>query len=41
MLMQESTYLTNQAKFKAARQYCDKLGYNFRIITEKQLFGKK
>ena len=41
MLHQEATYLTNQAKWKAAKQYCDKLGYDFRIITERQLFGKK
>lgn len=41
MLYQEATYLTNQAKWKAAKQYCDKLGYDFRIITEQQLFGKK
>ena len=41
MMYQEATYLTNQAKWKAARQYCDKLGYDFRIITERQLFGKR
>ena len=40
MLYQEATYLTNQAKWKAAKQYCGKLGYDFRIITEQQLFGK-
>ena len=40
MLYQEASYLTNQAKWKAARQYCNKLGYDFRIITERQLFGK-
>ena len=34
------TYTTNQAKFDAARQWCDKMGMEFVILTEKQLFGK-
>lgn len=38
VLMREHTYLINQAKFKAAKQYCQKLGMEFVIITEKDLF---
>lgn len=38
MKIQEHTFLTNKAKFKAAREYCKKLGYKFIIITEKDLF---
>lgn len=34
----QATYLTNKAKFKAAKEYCKKMGYNFKILTEKQLF---
>lgn len=39
-LFQESTWITNQAKFKAAEQYCKKMGYIFKIMTEKELFFK-
>ena len=37
-LFQESTYLTNQAKWKAAQDYCRKMGYEFKLMTEKNLF---
>ena len=40
-LYQEATWLTNQAKFDAAQQYCKKLGYRFKLLTEKQMFGRK
>jgi len=36
--VKEQTYYVNQAKFKAAREYCKKLGMEFTIITEKDLF---
>jgi len=39
-LYNEATYLTNQAKFNAAQKYCKKMGYNFKIITERELFGR-
>lgn len=39
-LYQEATYLTNQAKFEAAQKYCRKMGYNWKILTERELFGK-
>lgn len=35
---QELTYLTNCAKWKAASNYCNKMGLKFKIITEKTLF---
>ena len=38
MMIRKHTYLLNEAKFKAAEQYCKKLGYKFVIITEKDLF---
>ena len=31
------TYVQNQAKWKAARKYCEDKGMNFRIVTEKEL----
>lgn len=34
----KQTYYLNQAKFKAARDYCQKMGFEFLILTEKQLF---
>jgi hypothetical protein len=37
----ETTYLVNQSKFKAAKDYCKKMGYEFKVITEKQLFRNK
>lgn len=38
MMIREHTFLVNQAKFKAAKEYCKKLGMKFVIITEKDLF---
>lgn len=32
------TYAINQAKWKAAKEFCVKKGYIFRVITEKDLF---
>lgn len=34
------TYGVNEAKWIAARKYCEKKGWHFRIMTEKHLFGK-
>lgn len=31
------TYVTNQAKWDAARGYCEAKGWSFRIVTEKEL----
>ena len=36
--MRESfEYIKNQAKWSAAKQYCDDKGMQFKIITEKDL----
>ena len=37
---QQATYITNQAKFEAAEGYCKKIGMEFKIITERELFNK-
>jgi hypothetical protein len=38
---QVMTYIVNEAKWKAAKEYCDDRKLNFMILTEKQLFRKK
>lgn len=35
------TYGVNQAKWKAAEEYCADRGWRFMIMTEEQIFGKK
>ena len=35
------TYGINQAKWEAAKAFCDKKGWEFKIITEQELFKKK
>lgn len=35
------TWGVNQAKWKAAEEYCQEKGWEFRLITEKELFAKK
>lgn len=35
------TYGINQAKWNAAKQYCDLKGWEFKLITEQELFKKK
>lgn len=37
LLYESHTYAKNQAKWDAARKWCDKRGYEFVIITEKEL----
>ena len=37
LLNETATYLTNQDKWKACRSYCDKRGWKFVIITEREL----
>jgi hypothetical protein len=41
LAMREHTYIVNQAKFKAAKEYCKRMGYEFVVLTEKQLFRNK
>ena len=35
------TYGINQAKWYAAKRYAEKQGWEFKVITEAELFGKK
>jgi hypothetical protein len=35
------TWVINQAKWKAAKAYCDKHGMEFKIITEKEIFANE
>ena len=39
-LNEVKTWGVNEAKWKAAREYCLDRGWTFQIMTEKQLFGK-
>ena len=38
-LMEMSTFAVNQAKWHAAREYCQKRNWTFMVITEDHLFG--
>jgi len=35
-----TTYVVNQAKWKAAEEYCNTKGWKFMILTEKEIYGK-
>ena len=35
------TYGVNQAKWKAAKEYCTNKGWEFQILTENEIFSKK
>jgi len=39
-IYEAKTYKTNQAKWRAAVDYCGKMGFKFKILTERELFGK-
>lgn len=41
MLTEEKNWKINTAKWKAARSLCARKGWIFKIMTEKELFGKK
>lgn len=38
---QMETYERNKAKFKSAELYCEKMGFKFVVLTEKELFRDK
>jgi hypothetical protein len=40
LLYEQKTWITNEAKWSAAIQWCSKMGMIFKVITEKELFGK-
>lgn len=37
-LYEDITYAINVAKWRAAKQFCDKYGIKFRIVTERKIF---
>lgn len=37
LLLETQTYMKNQAKWEAAREYCNKAGITFIVLTEKDL----
>ena len=39
ILSEATTWMTNEAKWKAARTFCKALNWEFHIITERDLFG--
>jgi len=39
MITEAAAWLTNEAKWKAARAFCKALNWDFHIITERQLYG--
>jgi len=41
LLYEQKTFVTNQAKWEAARKYSKKRGYKFIILTEKELILKR
>ena len=41
LLYEQKTFVTNQAKWEAARKYSKKKGYKFIILTEKELILKR
>lgn len=41
LLYEQKTFIRNQAKWKAAREFSKKRGYKFIILTEKELIFKK
>jgi hypothetical protein len=36
-----TTYMVNSAKWKAARELCEKNGWKFRLLTEHEIYGRK
>lgn len=40
MIKEERTWRINKAKWQAAERFCRMKGWKFKILTEKELFGK-
>lgn len=40
VIQEVMTYGVNEAKWKAADEYCKDRGWTFKVVTEKELFGK-
>lgn len=41
IIHQENTYIRNKAKWEAANKYCNKMNWQFKVLTENQLFNKR
>ena len=41
IIYEQYTYAKNKSKWLAAKQWCKKHGYEFLILTERELFNKK
>ena len=41
LLYEQKQYVINQAKWKAAKEFCKKKGFTFIILTEKELIFKR
>ena len=41
MLIEQKTWITNQEKWKAAREFCAKRGLKFKLVTEVELYGQR
>lgn len=39
VMMEQATWITNKAKWTAAKAYAAQRGWEFKIITEKEIFG--
>jgi hypothetical protein len=37
---EELTYIINQTKWEFARKFCEQKNWEFKVLTEKELFGK-
>lgn len=40
VIQEVMTYGINEAKWNAANEYCKTRGWSFKVVTEKELFGK-
>lgn len=40
-LNEVTTFITNQAKWESAKNYCELRGIEFKVVNEKDLFGRK
>lgn len=40
VIQEVMTYGINEAKWKAATEYCKDRGWTFKVVTEKEIFGK-
>lgn len=41
LIEETQTYATNCSKWEAAREFCRKCGWDFMILTEVEIYGKK